>query len=69
MKVFLSSTYQDLIAYRDAAERAIERLGQQGVRMEAFGARPLEATEACFEEIAASDALVGICAHQCHQKR
>jgi hypothetical protein len=37
--------------------------------MEAFGARPLEATEVCFEEIAASDALVGICAHQYHQKR
>jgi CheY-like chemotaxis protein len=32
--------------------------------MEVFGARPLEATTACFDEIAASDALVGIYAHR-----
>jgi hypothetical protein len=60
MKIFLSSTYQDLSGYRDTAARAIERLGQHGVRMEVFGARPLETTEACFEEISDADALVGI---------
>jgi hypothetical protein len=32
--------------------------------MEVFGARPLEATTACFEEIADSDVLVGIYAHR-----
>jgi CheY-like chemotaxis protein len=64
MKVFLSSTYQDLIGHREAAARAIERLGQQGVRMEVFGARPVEATNACFEGILDSDALVGIYAHR-----
>lgn len=64
MKIFLSSTYQDLVACRNAAAEAIERLGQQGVRMEVFGARPLEATDACLEEILASDALVGIYAHR-----
>ena len=64
IKIFLSSTYLDLVAYRNAAAQAIERLGQQGVRMEVFGARPLEATTACFDEIAASDALVGIYAHR-----
>lgn len=64
MKVFLSSTYQDLVGHREAAARAIERLGQQGVRMEVFGARPVEATDACFEEILDSDALVGIYAHR-----
>jgi hypothetical protein len=32
--------------------------------MEVFGARPLEATTACFEEIAGSDVLVGIYAHR-----
>ncbi len=64
MKIFLSSTYQDLISHREAAARAIERLGQQGVRMEVFGARPSEATVACLDEILDSDALVGIYAHR-----
>lgn len=64
MKIFLSSTYQDLIGHREAAARAIERLGQQGVRMEVFGARPLEATSTCLEEISNSDAMIGIYAHR-----
>jgi CheY-like chemotaxis protein len=64
MKIFLSSTYQDLINHREAAARAVERLGQQGVRMEVFGARPLEPTSACLAEILDSDALVGIYAHR-----
>jgi hypothetical protein len=64
MKVFLSSTYEDLIEYRLKAANAIERLGQQGVRMEVFGARPAQATEACFNEIESSDAVIGIYAHR-----
>ncbi|UCV21670.1 DUF4062 domain-containing protein [Ferribacterium limneticum] len=64
MKIFLSSTYRDLIEYRAAGAEALERLGQQGIRMEVFGARPTDATTACFDEIAESDALVGIYAHR-----
>lgn len=64
MKIFLSSTYQDLVSHREAAARAVERLGQQGIRMEIFGARPLEATSACLEEILDCDLLVGIYAHR-----
>ena len=64
MKVFLSSTYSDLVVHREAAARAIERLGQQGVRMEVFGARPLEPSSASVEEIGNADALVGIYAHR-----
>ena len=64
MKIFLSSTYRDLIEYRAAGAEALERLGQQGIRMEVFGARPTDAMEACFDEIAESDALVGIYAHR-----
>jgi CheY-like chemotaxis protein len=62
--VFISSTYQDLITHREAAARAIERLGQQGVRMEVFGARPTDATDASLDEVANSDAFVGIYAHR-----
>jgi len=54
----------DLVSHRQAAAQAMERLGQQGVRMEIFGARPLEAPTACFGEIVDSDVLVGIYAHR-----
>jgi CheY-like chemotaxis protein len=64
MKVFLSSTFQDLVHHREKAAQAIERLGQQGIRMEVFGARSLEAKAVCFEEIEASDAFIGIYAHR-----
>src|SRR5207248_10559404 len=64
MRIFVSSTFEDLTDYRKKATDAIERLGQQGIRMEVFGARPGLATEACFEEIESSDAFVGIYAHR-----
>src|SRR5438876_9931744 len=65
MKVFLSSTYEDLREHRVKAAQAIERLGQHGVRMEVFGARPGDATGVCRAEIEASDAFLGIYAHRC----
>jgi len=64
MKIFISSTYQDLVDYRTKAAEAIERLGQQDVRMEVFGARPEGATEVCRDEIDASEVFVGIYAHR-----
>ena len=64
MRIFVSSTLEDLVEYRKKATDAVERLGQQGIRMEVFGARPAQATEACFEEIDSSDAFVGIYAHR-----
>jgi hypothetical protein len=64
MRVFLSSTYEDLVEYRSKAANAIERLGQQGVRMEVFGARPESAAAACFDEINSSDVIIGIYAHR-----
>jgi CheY-like chemotaxis protein len=64
MKIFLSSTYQDLIEHRTKAAQAIERLGQHGIRMEVFGARPGEATLVCLDEIDSSDVFVGMYAHR-----
>jgi hypothetical protein len=64
MKVFLSSTYIDLIEHRRQAAEALERLGQQAGRMEVFGARPEEPQEACLREIDACDIFVGIYAHR-----
>lgn len=62
--VFISSTGQDLVPYRNKVAEVIERLGQNRARMEVFGARPMEPVSACFDEITASDALVGIYAHR-----
>jgi CheY-like chemotaxis protein len=64
VQIFVSSTFEDLAEYRKRATEAIERLGQQGIRMEVFGARPGTAAEVCFEEIGSSDAFVGIYAHR-----
>jgi hypothetical protein len=64
MKIFLSSTYQDLIFHRKAAAEALERLGQQSGRMEVFGARPEEPRAACLVEIDECDLFVGIYAHR-----
>lgn len=64
MKIFLSSTYVDLIEYRQAATEALERLDHQVGRMEIFGARPMEPSGACLSEIADCDLFVGIYAHR-----
>jgi len=64
MKVFLSSTYEDLREHRAKAAQAIERLGQHDIRMEVFGARPDDATGVSRDEIEASDAFCGIYAHR-----
>jgi len=64
LKVFISSTFIDLIAHREKVSHAIERLGQKSVRMEAFGARPGDAGDVCLSEIAQSDVILGIYAHR-----
>lgn len=64
MRIFLSSTFVDLAEHRQAVAEAVERLGQQGVRMEVFGARPEEPQQACLAEIDGCDLFVGIYAHR-----
>lgn len=64
MKIFLSSTYQDLILHRKAVAVALERLGLQTGRMEVFGARPEEPLSACIAEIDKCDFFIGIYAHR-----
>lgn len=64
MRVFLSSTYEDLIQHRSLAAQAIERLGQDTRRMEVFGARPQQPTEACLAEIDSCELFLGMYAHR-----
>jgi hypothetical protein len=64
MKVFISSTYRDLVDHRRAVADAVERLGLQLERMESFGARPEEPLHACLAEVEDSELFVGIYAHR-----
>jgi Domain of unknown function (DUF4062) len=64
MRVMLSSTYLDLVEHRRAASEALERLGHQIGRMEIFGARALDATEASLQEVDACDVFVGVYAYR-----
>jgi len=64
MKVFLSSTYVDLVEHRKAAHDALDQLGLHVIGMESFGARPEDSTTACLKEVEESDLFVGIYAHR-----
>jgi len=64
MKVFISSTYCDLIEHRKAMIDALLRLKLQPVAMEFFGAEPNEPKRVCADEIRDSDLFIGIYAHR-----
>src|SRR6185503_1824980 len=64
MKVFLSSTAQDLVAYRQVADDTILRLSQQSVAMERFGPLPDTPVEECERLARESDVVVCIVAHR-----
>lgn len=64
-RVFLSSTYTDLSAHRDAVQAALRKLGAVDVSMENFGAREERPLEECVRLVKEeSDAFVGIYAHR-----
>jgi tetratricopeptide (TPR) repeat protein len=64
MKVFLSSTAQDLDAYRKVADDTILRLSQQTVAMERFGPLPGAPVEECERLAREGDVVVCIVAHR-----
>ncbi len=64
MKVFLSSTAQDLAAYRQVADDTILRLSQEPVAMERFGPLPGEPVAECERKARDSDVVVCIVAHR-----
>lgn len=64
MKVFLSSTAQDLVAYRQVADDTILRLSQEAVAMERFGPLPGEPVAECERKARESDVVVCIVAHR-----
>jgi len=64
MKVFLSSTYLDLIEYRKEAAEALARLGHHVIGMETFNARTEDPTKASLREVEECELFVGIYAHR-----
>ena len=47
--IFVSSTYEDLVPYRDEVERCIIRMNQTIRGMEFFGSNPESPLEVCLE--------------------
>jgi tetratricopeptide (TPR) repeat protein len=63
-KVFLSSTAQDLVAHRQAADDTILRLSNETIRMERFGPLPGMPVAECERLARESDVLICIVAHR-----
>lgn len=64
MKIFVSSTYEDLKDHRRAVRDAILRLGHHPICMEDFGSKPVEPKVAAFNKLKECDILVGIYAYR-----
>ncbi len=64
MKVFISSTYVDLIEYREAAIKVVNRYEGTPLAMELFMSRPEEPVTVCNKEIEKCDIFIGIYAHR-----
>jgi Domain of unknown function (DUF4062) len=62
MKVYISSTYQDLIDQRAAVDRALRRMGHDVIGMEQYVAEGSKPVERCKADVQASDAYVIIVA-------
>lgn len=58
VKIFVSSTYQDLVPYRQKVNEAIQRLQQIMVGMELFGPDSETPLEACIKRVKESSLFV-----------
>jgi 2-oxo-4-hydroxy-4-carboxy--5-ureidoimidazoline (OHCU) decarboxylase len=61
-KIYISSTYEDLIDEREAAAKAIRRLGHQAVGMEDYVAADERPVDKCLADVRSCQAYVGIIA-------
>lgn len=60
VKVFVSSTYADLVAHRTAVREVLHRMKADVEAMEYFGSRPDTPEHACAQEVNACDVFIGI---------
>lgn len=59
-KVFLSSTYEDLVAYRDAVYRILREMRHDAISMENYGASADRPLAKCLADVAECDIYVGV---------
>jgi cellulose biosynthesis protein BcsQ len=64
IKVFISSTYEDLKEYRKAAIEVVNRYKLLPLAMEFLKSKPIEPTYICENEIEQCDLFIGIYAHR-----
>ncbi len=62
LRVYLSSTFEDLKRYRAAVSEALERAGLEVARMEGYTAADERPLDLCLRDVAQSDIYVGIVA-------
>src|SRR5262245_16574954 len=62
--LFLSSTKDDLVAFREVAIHVAQRLGMQVVAMEDFGPNPRNAVALCLEKVRSADLFLALYAHR-----
>lgn len=62
MKVYISSTYQDLIEHRAAVDRTLRRMGHDVIGMEQYVAEGSKPVERCRADVGSADAFVIIVA-------
>jgi Domain of unknown function (DUF4062) len=58
MKVFISSTYQDLIEHRTAVDRTLRRMGHDVLGMEQYVAEGSKPVDRCKTDVRSADAFV-----------
>lgn len=63
-RIFISSTWKDLVDERKQVMKAIHFLESPHVAMEYFSADPREPIEVCLEKVRSSNIYVGIIAHR-----
>jgi hypothetical protein len=59
-RVYVSSTYSDLVDCRRAVSEALRKLGHEDVAMEHYAADPRRPLDRCLEDVGSSDLYVGI---------
>jgi formylglycine-generating enzyme required for sulfatase activity len=59
-KIYISSTYQDLIAFREAVYRALRRMRHDVIAMEDYVATDQRPLDKCLADVADCDVYVGI---------
>lgn len=62
MKIYVSSTYQDLIEHRAAVDRTLRRMGHDVIGMEQYVAEGSKPLERCRADVRTADLYVVIVA-------